>query len=105
MDSSNSSSFFSCFECRVNNSETYEGVNIGEITRHPAYDRRNPTTLYIHGYVEEQTSDTVVQMVRAYAIRGNNNFIALNWARGASGLLYPIAVRNAYRVCETSFKE
>lgn len=89
---------------RENNSETYEGVNIGEITRHPAYDRRNPTTLYIHGYIEDQTSDTVVKMVRAYALRGNNNFIALNWARAASGPLYPMAVRNSYRVSKTSFK-
>lgn len=87
-------------EHRADNSETFESPLLDEITNHPQFNSRNPTTLYIHGYIEDQTSGTVVSMVQAYAKRGNNNFIALNWAIGASGPLYPISVRYAYRVSE-----
>lgn len=91
----------STYRHRENNGETFESAYIDEITNHPAYDRKNLTTLYIHGYIENQMSDTVVKMKRAYAKRGNNNFITLNWSVGASGPLYPVAVRNVYRVGKT----
>lgn len=90
--------FIDHIDRRDNNGEKYESANIDEITRHRAYNQGNPTTLYIHGYKESQDSDTVNMIARAYAKRGNNNLIVLDWAVGASGPLYPMAVRQAYRV-------
>lgn len=92
--------FFKSFVCgnSPNNTEKLDSPFIDDIIRHTAFNQSNPTTLYIHGYMEDQTSDTVVTVVDAYARRGNNNFIALNWEFGACDPTYAVAVRNVYQV-------
>lgn len=45
-----------------------------------------PTRIFIHGYYSDQ--GTLMSYARAYLERGDFNFIAINWLRGAKTINY-----------------
>lgn len=59
------------------------------------WNPRRPTRIFIHGYYSDR--DTLMQYANAYLNRGDFNFIAINWLKGAKTINY---VKARHRVRE-----
>lgn len=70
------------------------------MTQHSAYECTNPFVLYIHGFNEDQTKDTVEMVVKSYTTRDEYNFVLLDWSYTAADS-YPMVVENVQPVSLT----
>lgn len=62
------------------------------------FDNLKKTVIYVHGYIENQTSVSVKTIVDAYRQRDDYNIITLDWHDDASGDYLLNAVINVNRV-------
>ncbi|XP_013147375.1 PREDICTED: pancreatic triacylglycerol lipase-like isoform X2 [Papilio polytes] len=58
----------------------YHYATLKQLLAEPEFDITKPTSLYIHGYVEQATDDSILTVVRAYQRRGGHNFLLLDWS-------------------------
>ncbi|XP_045538194.1 phospholipase A1 member A [Papilio machaon] len=63
----------------------YYYASIKQLLAHPEFDLSKPTSLYIHGYVEQATDDSILTVVRAYQRRGGHNLLLLDWSNLSFG--------------------
>lgn len=63
------------------------------MTQHSEYKREDQVVIYIHGFHEDQTKDTVEMIVQSYTARDECNLVLLDWSYTAADM-YPIVVRN-----------
>lgn len=68
---------------RANNTDTFVSSSYGDILSNLAYNPDYPTYLFIHGLNQTQNGITVTLLVAAFAERGGNNFVALEWPAGS----------------------
>lgn len=76
--------------------------NLSQLTQHEKFNRTIPTTLYIHGYLENQTVHTVQLIREAYRSYRLQNLLLLDWAVAASGGFVG-AVKNEIKVNFSNF--
>lgn len=79
-------------------SENYALNDLSTMTKHAAYRLKDPIVLYIHGYHEDQTKDTIKMVVTSYSTRGKCNLVLIDWSHTAADL-YPVVVSNVQPVC------
>lgn len=65
---------------------------------HPKFDQKRNTVLYLHGYVEAPSHQSVHVIVDAYQKRDDYNILVLDWAELADGNFFVDAVPNIKRV-------
>ena len=68
------------------------------IMSHPKFDHNKKTVLYIHGYVEAPSHQSVHVIVDAYLTRDDYNCLVLDWAELADGNFFIDAVPNIKQV-------
>jgi hypothetical protein len=85
---------------RVSEFEFFSLTSIDQISSHERFNNRLPTALYIHGYRENFTSESVQTVVRAFLRRKTHNVLVLNWSVYASGNYVTNAVPNLIKVME-----
>lgn len=73
------------------------------IAIHKGFDKSRSTVLYIHGFRENQTSESVRTVVDAYIKRRGYNILFVDWSPYANGSYIIDAVPNLIRVCFLSF--
>lgn len=66
------------------------------------WNPNRPTRFFIHGYYS--TQDVLTQYAKAYLERGDYNFIAINWLRGARTINYMKARNRVQQVGEAVAK-
>lgn len=71
--------------------------------KHANFDKQKPTVLYIHGYVEAPTHQSVSVIVQAYLQRNDHNILVLDWSQLADGNYLLDAVPNMKQVCDEVF--
>lgn len=88
-----------CVACSENGTccEKYALNGLSTMTRHVAYKFGHPLVLYIHGFREDQTKDTVEMVVTSYIARNEYNLVLLDWSYTAADL-YPVVVPNVQPV-------
>lgn len=89
----NSESLAFYFYCQGN----VIGVNVDDfkdILNDFRFNRRIPTVLYIHGFTETQSHDSIRSIVSGYELRNRENLICLDWSIFSSGISYFQAIRN-----------
>ncbi|CAB3224749.1 unnamed protein product [Arctia plantaginis] len=59
--------------------------NIKSILKDPKFDRNKSTVIYMHGYVELFTDDSIVTVMSAYLRAGGYNVMLLDWSNLAFG--------------------
>lgn len=85
----------------ANNTKNYELYSIsemGNITNHKDFDVEGKTVLYIHGFRENLTSQSVVTIIEAFIKRGEYNCLALDWSAYADGNYVTDAIPNLVKV-------
>lgn len=68
------------------------------ILSHPKFDQNKKTVLYIHGYVEAPSHQSVHVIVDAYLTRDDYNCLVLDWSELADGNFFIDAVPNIKQV-------
>lgn len=68
------------------------------IMTHPLFDHSKKTVLYIHGYVEAPSHQSVHVIVDAYLTRDDYNCLVLDWAELADGNFFIDALPNIKQV-------
>ncbi|KAL5280345.1 hypothetical protein ACFFRR_004370 [Megaselia abdita] len=63
------------------------------ILKNPNFNQTKPTVLYIHGFTETQSSNSVKTIVAAYEKRNRENLLSLGWSHYSGGS-YIEAARN-----------
>lgn len=66
--------------------------------KHLHFDKRKPTVLYIHGYVEAPWHQSVDVIVKAYLKRNDHNILVLDWSDLADGNYLLDALSNMKQV-------
>ncbi|CAH2095559.1 unnamed protein product [Euphydryas editha] len=69
----------------VEDHKWYRFDNIASLLSHPNFDLNKPTALYIHGYVEYATDNSILRVVRSYLKHGDHNMLVLDWSNLAFG--------------------
>lgn len=64
----------------------------------PRFDHKKKTVLYIHGYVEAPTHQSIHVIVDAYLTRDDYNCLVLDWSELADGNFFVDAVPNIKQV-------
>ena len=60
---------------------SYDLESLSEIVHNPEFDKKLPTVIYIHGYLNDGEFHTSVMAVRsAYRKDKHQNFIAIDWS-------------------------
>lgn len=59
--------------------------NVQHITENQNFNKSNPTSIFCHGFTDNQSSDVVKQIVLAYITFGGHNFVAVDWAEAVAG--------------------
>lgn len=86
-------------ECRAfcsENGTCHEKYALNQLlamTKHSEYKREDQVVIYIHGFHEDQTKDTVEMVVQSYTTRGDCNLVVLDWSYTAADM-YPMVVTN-----------
>lgn len=65
---------------------------------HPSFDKEKATVLYIHGYIEAPSDESVTVIVQSYLKRNDHNILVLDWSDLADGNYLVDAVPNAKQV-------
>lgn len=68
--------------------------------KHSNFDKQKATVLYIHGYVEAPSHQSVNVIVQAYLQRNDHNVLVLDWSPLADGNYLLDAVPNVKQVCD-----
>lgn len=68
------------------------------IMTHAKFDHKKKTVLYIHGYVEDPTHQSIHVIVDAYLQRDDYNIMVLDWSDLADGNFFVDAVPNIKQV-------
>lgn len=68
------------------------------VMSHPKFDHSKKTVLYIHGYVEASSHQSVHVIVDAYLTRDDYNCLVLDWAELADGNFFIDALPNIKQV-------
>lgn len=69
------------------------------IPQHVKFDKLKPTVLYLHGYIENMTVESIHVIVDAYLKRGDHNLLVLDWSELADGSYVLDCVPNMKQVC------
>lgn len=99
---------FSLFPSRFSNSKTFDEHTVFPVSEshaimsHPKFDHNKKTVLYIHGYVEAPSHQSVHAIVEAYLTRDDYNCLVLDWAELADGNFFIDAVPNIKQVSKIS---
>lgn len=78
--------------------QVYELDESRAILSHNDFDKLKKTVLYVHGYVEGPTHQSVHVIVDAYIKRGDHNILVLDWSELADGNYLIDAVPNIKQV-------
>uniref|UniRef100_A0A2H1W268 SFRICE_021854 n=1 Tax=Spodoptera frugiperda TaxID=7108 RepID=A0A2H1W268_SPOFR len=73
------------FSTNVTSPSSYRIANLRAVLSDPAFDAKKPTVLYVHGYVELLTDDSITTVVSAYLKRGGYNVLVVDWSNLAFG--------------------
>lgn len=65
---------------------------------HPEFDPEKKTVLYIHGYLEAMSHESINVVANAYLKRKDHNVLFLDWAELADGNYMVDAVPNMKKV-------
>lgn len=84
--------------------QIYELDEARAILSHNDFDNQKKTVLYVHGYVEAPSHQSVHVIVDAYIKRGDHNILILDWSELADGNFFVDAVPNIKKVCDSSDK-
>lgn len=93
----------------INNRRTFATHRIYEldesrnILEHTDFDNEKKTVLYIHGYVEAPSHESIHVIVDAYLKRGDHNILLLDWSELADGNFFVDAVPNIKEVIDFLF--
>lgn len=68
------------------------------IMTHAQFDHKKKTVLYIHGYVEDPSHQSIHVIVDAYLQRNDYNIMVLDWSDLADGNFFVDAVPNIKQV-------
>lgn len=68
----------------------------------PRFDHKKKTVLYIHGYVEAPSHQSIHVIVDAYLTRDDYNCLVLDWSVLADGNFFVDAVPNIKQVNQQS---
>lgn len=81
--------------CSVNGTcdEKYALKELNAMTQHAEYKFKDPMVVYIHGFHEDKTKDTVEMIIEGYTIRNEYNLVLVDWSYTAADL-YPVVVSN-----------
>lgn len=82
----------------VSEYEIFSISSIDNVTTHKAFYNSRKTVLYIHGFRENLTSESVVTIVEAFIKRKTHNILVLNWSAYANGSYVKDAVPNLIKV-------
>lgn len=69
---------------------------------HSDFDADKKTVLYLHGYVEAPTHESIRVIVDAYIKRGDHNILVLDWSQLADGNYFVDAVQNIKDVSDVA---
>lgn len=78
--------------------ESFPITSVDLIVNHKSFDKNRTTLLYIHGYRENLTSDSVQTIVWAFMTRGSYNILVLDWSDYAAGNYITNAIPNLMKV-------
>lgn len=78
--------------------ESFPITSVDQIVNHKSFDNNRTTLLYIHGFRENLTSDSVQTIVWAFMARGSHNILVLDWSDYAAGNYITEAVPNLMKV-------
>lgn len=78
--------------------QVYELDESRAILSHNDFDNHKKTVLYVHGYVEGPTHQSIHVIVDAYIKRGDHNILVLDWSELADGNYLIDAVPNIKQV-------
>ncbi|CAH0731289.1 unnamed protein product, partial [Brenthis ino] len=70
--------------------QSYRLENIDALLKDKSFDLKKPTVLYIHGYSEIVTDESVESVVLAYLKHGGYNILVLDWSNLAFGNYFVI---------------
>lgn len=73
------------------------------LAQHAEYKHEDPLVLYIHGFHEDPTKDTVEMVIKSYMTRGECNLVLIDWSHTAADL-YPVVVPNVKPVSLNEFQ-
>lgn len=76
----------------------FELNEASKILEQPEYDSSRPTVLYLHGYLENPSVESIHVIVDAYQIRNDHNILILDWGELADGSYIFEAFRNSIKV-------
>lgn len=65
--------------------ETYKLEEVLNIVNHATFDKSRPTVMYVHGYIENMSVESIHVIVDAYLKRGDHNILILDWSDLADG--------------------
>lgn len=68
------------------------------ILSHNEFNKERQTVLYVHGYVEAPSHQSIHVIVDAYLKRGDHNILVLDWSELADGNFFMDAVPNMKQV-------
>lgn len=86
------------------NSKTFDDHTVFPLSEshtvmsHPKFDQTKNTVLYLHGYVEAPSHQSVHVIVEAYQMRDDYNILVLDWNELADGNFFVDAVPNIKQV-------
>lgn len=78
--------------------ESFPITSLDQIVNHKSFDNKKTTLLYIHGFRENLTSESVQTIVWAFIARGSHNILVLDWSDYAAGNYITEAVPNLMKV-------
>lgn len=78
--------------------EYFSLTSIDQVSSHENFNSKFPTALYIHGYRENFTSESVQTVVKAFLSKKTHNVLVLNWSVYANGNYVTNAVPNLIKV-------
>lgn len=64
---------------------SFEFNELAQLTQSAHFKPELPTVMYLHGFHEDQTKESVKEIHDAYISRGKENLILLDWAAVVAG--------------------
>lgn len=90
--------FFPQFRREFSTNQIYELDELRAILSHNEFNKQRQTVLYVHGYVEAPSHQSIHVIVDAYLKRGDHNILVLDWSELADGNFFMDAVPNMKQV-------
>lgn len=86
------------FSDRFEDHILFEFNNTASMFKHPHFDKKKRTILYIHGYTEAPANESVRLSVTSYLPRKDHNVMAFDWSLVSGGNYILTAIGNAITV-------